>query len=501
MNNRFIQTSSTLLLAAVLTACGGDDSSSSSTTSCTVESNGNSSRCDGSVSGSQVLSVQQLLNPGASLVLKHPLSSPSALVQFVHNGSLYDASDFPSFYAAENFDSNTYLSYQQAAADNDSYLMDNTAQVYRNDNGYEVLLAYYDRTTSTPYVQTVQLDDQGNLGNYVTLFSEDNADDAIRMQKMTSGNYWIHSVNGSDVAQLRIVDGAGVTQAGPVATGSSNPNAYSELTMVTELAGGKLGYCQRETTATADPERFDSAINLVVLDDTLTEERRVNVVTGVVAGANDVLKCHVQVLPSGRIVVLHEMPDANFNRETHVALLDADLNRLATRALHDSYLQQIHISEAGNGNVLIAFEIGGPDAAAYAVLNAEGAFVKTTQVLGNLEPEDFATFGYGDGSFSLVYSEDDSIATAMLSIDAEGNQLPGVDYLSPFYTVGYGKMQTAEAASGDGFVLLYEGYENPLALIEVSRNRLVVSQTGESEVTLTNHSQHDVEARLSLVAE
>jgi hypothetical protein len=72
--------------------------------------------------------------------------------------------------------------------------------------------------------------------------------------------------------------------------------------------------------------------------------------------------------------------------------------------------------------VLIAYELGGPDAIAYAVLSGELA--GPTNISGH-EPRNLAAGVFGDGDFVVAIIEDESQALMMWNVRNDGSLVHG----------------------------------------------------------------------------
>ena len=95
--------------------------------------------------------------------------------------------------------------------------------------------------------------------------------------------------------------------------------------------------------------------------------------------------------------------------ETRAMVVAPNGDVVANVFLSNTYSYLNSISQASNGNWLVNFEYGGPDSAAYAVLNSAGEFVSAPQTYTDHEPTEIASLVFPDDSFGAIYFDDDSL--------------------------------------------------------------------------------------------
>jgi len=184
--------------------------------------------------------------------------------------------------------------------------------------------------------------------------------------------------------------------------------------------------------------------------------------------------------------------------ETRAWVIKPDGTLVADKLLSETYSYLNSISSAPNGNWICSFEYGGPDSVAYAVLDAEGEFVRRSMPYSNHEPTEVGSIAFPDGTFAAIYLEDDSLTANAQYITNSGTMIGSPVVFSGSAGPGYDR-PFLKAVSNNEFVMIGKAYssESGLQMVRSSRGYLELRRVSPTEARLYNFSATTVEAVLS----
>lgn len=228
--------------------------------------------------------------------------------------------------------------------------------------------------------------------------------------------------------------------------------------------------------------------------------------TGLVAGLtlddnyfeNDlVLRC----LDDGNIFFMTEYEDANDNDRIRGQVYSPAGVLVSEADLGGTYIGDPQdIAVAPNGNFIIGYELGGPDAAAFAVFDGSGALIAGPTTITGHEPDDISVGVFPDGDFIYTIVEDESSAGLMWNIKNDGTLMHTMPI---FFGNGYEpdyRMGIATGTNPNEVIMFYDVYSDPNSYSPtISKNILVLEETSESEARVVNMTQYPVEVVIEAI--
>jgi hypothetical protein len=205
-------------------------------------------------------------------------------------------------------------------------------------------------------------------------------------------------------------------------------------------------------------------------------------------------------LNGGGIGLLHSPPRSEHVEGHNVtySVLAADATEVAGITLAADFAAEGALAVAPNGNVLIGFEYGGPEAMAYAVVDEAGAVVHPVTTLSVHSPDAAAAGVFGDGDFVFFSGEGDSSVLEMWTISSESGALLSppvlVDSVPP--NDGVRSVLTLGPSTVGLVEIDYRG--TTITLTELSKGFLQLELIDDTEVQLHNFTPEALE--LSVIA-
>ena len=149
-------------------------------------------------------------------------------------------------------------------------------------------------------------------------------------------------------------------------------------------------------------------------------------------------------------------------------------------------------------NWLIAFEFGGPDTTAFAVLNSAGELVACPQPYTEHEPTEMAALSFPDGTFGAIYIEDDSLAANLQCSTVDGELAAPYTTFSGSVGPGYDSV-FAQAVSNHEFIAIDKPYDEEagIQMLHATRGYLELRLESPTELRLYNFTAQTVNAVVS----
>jgi len=484
--NKVKALSSILVLSSGLIACGGD-----SDDKCVINANANGSNtvvCDGGtqvdVPKDKVKSVTKLLQSGESLALEHGFSKVSASAQYIEHNTIFPASNFPSTHSPKVGDAISDFSSNGSLSNHDGFLLSN--------------------------------------GNYAIVNSETFMiinPEGEEILAMTSPD-----TDGKNVCNLH---GAPIADVGfAVAYSLCNDNPKELLIKRFNMAGVNIGFGDASTvkTITTDSDQslrvsatsdggFAVAFgsNTSVTNDDAEDKRnllRFNSV-GEQQGSNVTVaspgldnNMGLAPLAEGALLWVYSYDVAGgmpSNKLIQASIYDSTGAIGKTHTIGTSYIGgTVKTARADNGHTLIAYEVGGPDAMAFAVFDGAGELIAGPTTITDNEPDYYSVGVFGDGDFLLAMGEGQSEAGLMWNINNQG-QLIHSDSIKFGHGWEPNHRFSIFPVNDYQVNLVYEVYSNPGSYMQaVAKNYLPVKHVSETAVTVTNWAANPLEIVLTV---
>jgi hypothetical protein len=206
-------------------------------------------------------------------------------------------------------------------------------------------------------------------------------------------------------------------------------------------------------------------------------------------------RCTLRALSGGGVVVMHETADS-FRGETHVTFFDEDFSVTSTTHVAGRYFYgDIACNDVDECAFVI--EDGGPDAYIYFKSNPDGSDTFGPHTLTDHEyDESPQVAAFADGTFMIVSGEDDSLMSAMWTIDENG-VLDQMQLFHPTRQPGYGDRELVTTGPYTA-KFMYESYDNnEIYTIDLHKNQLKVVES-DGSFSVKNESAHTVETTVFL---
>jgi hypothetical protein len=402
---------------------------------------------------------------------------------------VYDATDFSALFIPDSYEA--FKSYEYEI--NTSVNYNNNPHIWSLASGVRVVatLNQWDgESDNNNTVHTFVVDDQGDVSQFRELMTSPSnvmsaglANDHIAVLAKSENNI------DSSTLTVFSADGEVIGEPLPFANswqgGDINPLISKDNKLV--LCSTKNEVVAGQSKSTLMLEQYDAQFTLLASAEiySVPEQR----------GSPE---CHLQALNNGGFVAVHETY-SQLGIQTSATVVDATLRSLKTQVLSQDSMQQVATATTDNGKIAITYEVSGPDYVAYAVLDAQGEFIKTPEVISAHEPEEVFAFAFNDNSFAIGSTDYETSVATMWLLDSNANLIPGEDFISPYDSFSNGRITTLPGSTEDSFKLFFNGYNAGFAFTEVYKNRLSVDYTGDTAVTVSNQSAHDVDVIVTVI--
>jgi hypothetical protein len=210
----------------------------------------------------------------------------------------------------------------------------------------------------------------------------------------------------------------------------------------------------------------------------------------------DANRCVLEALTGGGVVALHETADSTGGK-THVTFFDEDFLVTSTTHVSGRYFNQADIACTDMDECIFVIEDGGPDAFVYFKSNPDGSDTFGPHPYTDHEyDESPVVAAFADGTFIIVAGEDDSIMSAMWSIDENG-VVEQMQLFHPTRQPGYGHRGLITTGPHTA-KFFYESYDDDgFYSIDLHKNQLRVVES-DGSFSVTNESAHTVETTVLL---
>lgn len=412
--------------------------------------------------GSAILSGS--VESGSFLSLTHGLGAGNLLyeAQFIKDDRIYDHSDYPDLFGPEYGPAVTLAGGGGIDRDADAALLDNgTLAVLFNEAGRLYLMVA--DATGGEVVAPI------DLGGF---------DGARDVSALPGGGFVVVWNDLGDAYFVVEFDDAGEQ------VGDAGHHLATDLGAieVEALAGGgyAIAYSTGESGGDGSWAEVRSAPNVAISAPVaMTPSEQLSLVA----------------LPGGGFGVLARDSDGDDDALSYFTF-DAAGALLDELVVLEDYAVEMDTAVAPNGNVLLAFEYGTPDAMGYAVVDEAGAVLHPPTLLSAHEAGAMSAGTFGDGTFVVLTSEDDSFGTEMFVIGTDGARRAPANLVG---TVSPRDGRKAVLALEDNRVLLIE-VANPgtvVAMTEVSKGYLELRRISDAEVQLHNLTSETLEATVA----
>ncbi len=460
------------------TTVGGDDS-------CSIAANGDGTStitCDDGTSvvvGQQyVTRVSGTVQPGDTLTLTHGYSSAAILAHYEEDGQLYELADYP-----ERHSPVTRAPVTITVGEVDSGRMRSAALstgdiaviwAYDNGPGYTVMHNIVD-TDGVTVVAATEIVQAGSI-------------DTVQVAALINGGYVLGWHVENDF-WLQRYDSAGAAQGAPITHDDIIDRSRTlALTGTSDggfaVAYGATGppYYQRIRRYNGDGSPNGAPTDILLGDDD--------------APVGD--PASLKGLDDGRLLLVHTGFAAD--EQIEAVFIDAAGTPGTPHILGYSYNQAHCIAKAPNGNILVSYELGGPDSAMYVMFDDNESIIAGPSLFTADEPSRFGCGVFGDGHFAMLMLEGDSLAGALYNIGNDGYLWPGFSLWSGVHGPGYGAPQTVTLSNSD-IDVIFVGYEARLGaqLLHVTKGFLPVETLSATQVQVTNWAADPVDVSLTAV--
>ena len=202
----------------------------------------------------------------------------------------------------------------------------------------------------------------------------------------------------------------------------------------------------------------------------------------------------VRALGGDLLVMVYKEDNADSDDAIRASVVDAAGTELMVHELGGTYLgDHVGIERAPNGHVITAYELGGPDAFAFAVFDDMGNMLAGPTTITGYEPDEISVGVFGDGDFLVGMVEDDSSAGLAWNVRNDGRLVHSVPmHFGGGFEPDY---RWFMAPSGDHEVTMtYDVYSDPSSyMVRINKNYLTLDTTSATEATVTNFSASDVD--------
>jgi hypothetical protein len=140
-------------------------------------------------------------------------------------------------------------------------------------------------------------------------------------------------------------------------------------------------------------------------------------------------------------------------------------------------------AKAPNGHVLFGYELSGPDAAAYIVVDATGVALRPAEHT-ILEPEDLCVAAFDNGEFAFLIVDDESEAFFMQLISNTGYPIGS---WNPLGTATTNQVPIAWPSGSNEVTLLFTGYGAGTRTMSIAPGYLKLEETSTTEVRVYNN--------------
>jgi len=417
--------------------------------------------------GSAILSGT--IDPGSFLSLTHGLGTGNLVYQgqFIKNDLIYDHSLYPLLFGPEYGPATELATGTDLDSDVDAAVLENgTIALLFNDEG-----RIYVMVVDAAGAEVVAPIDLGGF------------DQSRDLAALVGGGFVAAWNDNSDAFFVVQFDDL-AEQVGDM---GHSVHSDVERVEVEGLAGGGfvIAYSTGESGGTGTSVEVRSGADVVEAGPVLlTPEETFSLVS----------------LPGGGFGVLarDSFPDGDGSGDAvSYFTLDADAVLLGELTLAEDYSLEMDTAAAPNGSVLLAFEYGGPDAMAYAVVDEAGTLISPPTLLSAHEPDAVAAGVFADGDFALFVGEDDTNVMELFVIGSTDGALR-----APANVVGVVSPDDGRRAVltfGDAKVTLLESAYpgNRIAMTEVSKGYLELRRVSDEEVQLHNFTPEALDATVA----
>lgn len=452
----------------------GNDVTVGNDNSCTVADNGDETftlTCDDGTSatfgGESVATVSGTIAAGGTLSLSHGFSDAFVNAQYTEAGEVRALADYVNLHSpivgtpVRNFSSGGSLSGHDGIvlANGNYVLYDYDEFLIVQPDGTEVL-PWTDVTDASSDLSAAVLGDGFvvgyNTGGFPSSFE-------LRYYDNTGADV---GFAGGTLAVITIPDYNGTaeitsTNAGGFAVGGFFDDAAGEATrrvMRFDMNGAPVG-----TDFEAPVSGTSSYVGLRALGGDL-------------------------------LVMVYKENNADGDDAIRASVIDAAGTEMMVHELGGTYLgDHVGIERAPNGHVITAYELGGPDAFAFAVFDDMGNMLAGPTTITGYEPDEISVGVFGDGDFLVGMVEDDSSAGLAWNVRNDGRLVHSVPmHFGGGFEPDY---RWFMAPSGDHEVTMtYDVYSDPSSyMVRINKNYLTLDITSATEATVTNFSASDVD--------
>ncbi len=209
--------------------------------------------------------------------------------------------------------------------------------------------------------------------------------------------------------------------------------------------------------------------------------------------------------PDDSLVAIYERDSINTPQETLATFIDVNGEANSPVRLSGSYVyDRPCVATAPNGSMLIQFEIGGPDAAAYALMDAQGNLIKSPRRFTEHEPAEMTCVAFPDNSFGMYMHEDESLTLMSYFVSTNGTIDPiAVSTPNTQYPVGY-ETPYAFVLNQHEVLYLYPTYTSHFnghlgAMMRLTRGYIGLSALDSRQIQATNHGTQTVTVSLTAI--
>lgn len=444
----------------------------------------------------ETASQEARLSPGEKLTLSHTTNPTFISAEFNYLGKIYDVSDFPILFLPNDPTSNRQYARQIDEATGDEFDFTGSPVVWAEGNDYRTVIAYENLNDNSRYIETYTFNSLGEKTSPVIQLA--NSFEGYRIFSAPTANSEIALLqkNALDELTVTMYNTDGTVSVSPTVINGENFDDEGTPMMVDTM--GHLITCTFSSSNQGSTS--NDTVELTYYSADLTNPETITL-ADLSAGSEDTDTCHLGLLPNGNLLVVHEILSDSNAKSIAVSLVDDTKTVIKSNIITETYAYNTSVAIAKNGHSLIVYELGGPDASGFIVLDQNAEWLSPPEILNQNEPTELLATTLKDGSFAAIHIDDDSLVATMHLISNNGTIEPEEDFISPMAPVGYGK-PLAFPLTNDSFMFFYASYQekNGYQMLEVFKNRLTVDRDSATRTNITNRSLHTVDVKLSIIS-
>ena len=203
-------------------------------------------------------------------------------------------------------------------------------------------------------------------------------------------------------------------------------------------------------------------------------------------------------LPNGNLLLLRQRVEGNEdNRQAVATFLGTDGTVQVERVISTTYVSgDFGVAVSTDGHIVVSMEESASDVGLYAVYTQDGTVIRAPGQFTDSEPSGVAAGVFGDGSFLLAFSDDESTSGVMQNLSRTGTPTSLPILFGGNVTPGYRSVGDILPVSDHEAWIAYKPYEfdHGFRILPVTKGYLSLVNLGGGVVRLYNHGAVTVDA-------